>query len=93
VSDKPRDSTYREEREFVLRFSLEAGFAEDYQGELDGFAWFQEWEQAIKPAIVRAATQIVLQHPGWSCRVRNRGASPEREIELAVERETGEPSK
>lgn len=91
MSNKPQDATYREEREFVLRFSLEAGFADDYDGELDGFSWLQEWEQSIKPAVLRAAQQIILQHPGWSCRVRNRGAAPEREIELVVQRETHQP--
>jgi len=40
---------YQEEKTFVLRFSLEASFPEDYDGEDDHLAWVQEWESEIKP--------------------------------------------
>jgi hypothetical protein len=78
-----------EEREFNLRFSLEARFADDYEGDLDGFAWLPEWEKSLKPAIVRAVFDTIERNPAWRARVRNRGASTENEIEVVVERVLG----
>ena len=35
---------FQEDREFNLRFSLEANFPEDYEGEDDDYAWLDGWE-------------------------------------------------
>ena len=44
---------YQEEKTFVLRFSLEASFPEDYDGDDDHLAWVQEWESEIKPGMLK----------------------------------------
>jgi hypothetical protein len=76
---------YVEERSFVLRFALEARFPDDYEGERDGMAWYEDWERALKPKVLRAVLQTLTQEPGWRVHARNRGADSEREIELVVE--------
>ncbi len=78
-----------EEREFTLRFSLEARFRDDYDGDLDGFAWLPDWEKRVKPAVVKAVFDAIERQPGWRAHVRNRGASTEDEIEVVVERVLG----
>ena len=44
---------YREEQSFTLRFSLEASFPDDYDGEEDQRAWTAEWEARMKPDILK----------------------------------------
>ena len=80
-----------EEREFVLRFTLEARFPPDYEGDLDGYAWYQEWTEELRPALLHTVFQELRRHPGWRIRVLNRGASADREVEIVVE-PTLEPS-
>jgi hypothetical protein len=76
---------YVEEREFTLRFELRCAFPDDYAGELDGFAWAEEF-RAIAGELVAAAAQVVARHPGWCVRGGNRGRSSEEEITLVAER-------
>ena len=42
---------FHEEKTFTFRFSLDAAFPEDYDGEADNHAWLQEWEKQIKPEL------------------------------------------
>jgi hypothetical protein len=78
-------STYVEEREFNLRFELRAAFAEDYQGEDDGYEWTKEFPEMAEE-IVQAVKTIVARHPGWSVRGGNRGRSSEDEVTLVLEK-------
>jgi hypothetical protein len=78
------EKVYQEEKCFNLRFSLEAHFPEDYDGEADEYGWLQEWEKALKPKLLRSIFSVVRQDPSWNARVRNRGVSPEDEIEIAL---------
>jgi hypothetical protein len=82
-------ASHLEEREFLLRFSLEARFPDDYEGDQDGHAWVQGWEAQVKPAVVRAVLHALKERPGWRHHVRNRGAAPEDEIEVVVEKVVG----
>jgi hypothetical protein len=75
-----------EERDFTLRLDLRCVFPEDYAGELDGYAWLDEFQARIAPRIVEAAIGVIRQHPGWTVRPANRGRSPEDEVSLVVER-------
>ena len=77
---------FTEEKQFTLRFSIEARFEDDDESDDDGYAWVREWEQGIKPAIVRAVFQTLRNAPGWEARSRNRGASAEDEVEIVVTR-------
>jgi hypothetical protein len=82
---------YQEETTFTLRFSLEAAFPDDYEGEEDSQAWVREWEARIKPDLVKAVFESLRQHPSWQTHVRNRGKSPADEIEIVLARDYSQP--
>lgn len=82
---------YREEQTFTLRFSLEASFPEEYDGDEDQRAWTGEWEARIKPDILKSVFESLRRHPGWTSHIRNRGKSAQDEIEVVVERDYGTP--
>ena len=74
-----------EEKEFVLRFALSAEFGDAEDADDDGYAWARRWEEQVKPSVVRAVFAELRGQPWFTARVRNRGASAEREIEIALE--------
>ncbi|MBM4125148.1 MAG: hypothetical protein FJ246_09405 [Nitrospira sp.] len=74
----------QEEKTFTLRFSIEASFPEDYDGEEDNHQWTQDWERLIKPEVLRVVFDALRKHPNWTAHVRNRGLSPLDEIEIAL---------
>jgi len=78
---------FQEEKTFNLRFSLEARFPDEYEGEEDGQLWAKEWEQQLKPELVKMVFDYLRQHPAWKVHVRNRGVSPLDEIEVAMVKE------
>jgi hypothetical protein len=78
---------YQEEKTFALRFTLEASFPDDYEGEADNKAWLREWEAHIKPKMLKLVFESLRQHPGWISHIRNRGASPADEIEVVLARD------
>jgi hypothetical protein len=75
---------HREEREFTLRLEVAREFAEDYDGDEDGFAWAESMP-AVYAEIVRAAIDIAKRH-GFNVHGRNRGRSSEDEVTLALEK-------
>jgi len=75
-----------EEKQFCLRFSLEAEFSEDYEGEDDNYVWLRDWDQRIKPDLLKIVFESLRRHPSWTVHVRNRGVSPQDEIEIAMTR-------
>jgi hypothetical protein len=78
-------SQYVEEREFVLRFELRCPFPDDYDGELDGYAWAEEFPP-IAAAMAQAAAATLRNQPGWRVRAANRGRPVDEEIMFIVER-------
>jgi hypothetical protein len=74
-----------EEKEFVLRLELRAEFADDYEGDDDGYAWTGD-ARAVLAAVVAAAAQAIQRHPGWKVRPSNRGRSSDDEVTFIVER-------
>ncbi len=75
---------FQEESSFSLRITLEASFPEEYDGSLDNHAWVREWEAQIKPELLKAVFDTIRRHPRWSSHVRNRGRSPQDEIEIVL---------
>ena len=75
---------FREEKDFRFRFTLEAAFPDDYEGKEDNYAWVKEWETRVKPELLRLIFDALRRHPSWSAHVRNRGVSPDDEIEIAL---------
>ncbi len=82
---------YREEKTFMLRFSLEATFPDDYSGEEDSMQWLREWEVRIKPRILKQVFEALRENGAWRCHVRNRGVSVSDEIEVVVSRDLSRP--
>jgi hypothetical protein len=82
-----RPHMYQEEKTFTLRFSLETRFPDEYEGDDDAHAWVREWETRIKPEMIRAVFESLRQTPHWTAHTRNRGKSPEDEIEVVLERD------
>lgn len=82
---------YQEEKTFVLRFSLEASFPDDYDGEDDHQAWVQEWESQIKPGMLKQVFESLRRHPAWTSHVRNRGRASTDEIEIVLARDFSQP--
>ena len=75
---------YQEEKTFCVRFSLEANFPEDYEGEEDEYAWLHDWESRVMPEVLKAIFTTVRKFPSWSARVRNRGMARTEEIEISL---------
>jgi len=82
---------YHEEKTFILRFSLEASFPDDYEGEEDNQAWVREWEARIKPDLLKVLFESLRQHRAWQVHIRNRGKSPEDEVEIVLARDFSKP--
>ncbi|MBI4400028.1 MAG: hypothetical protein HY581_00165 [Nitrospirae bacterium] len=75
---------FQEEKGFNLRFSLEANFPEDYEGDEDNYAWLKDWRTRVKPELLKIIFDTLRRDPSWTVHVRNRGVSPEDEIEIAM---------
>ena len=82
---------YHEEKTFILRFSLEASFPDDYEGEEENQAWVREWEARIKPDLLKVIFESSRQHQPWQAHIRNRGKSPEDEVEIVLARDFSKP--
>ena len=82
---------YQEEKSFAIKFTLEASFPDDYEGEEDNKVWVREWEALIKPELVKLVFEALRRHPGWTSHIRNRGASPADEIEVVLARDFSRP--
>lgn len=82
---------YQEEKTFTIRFSLEAVFPDNYEGDDDNHAWAQDWESRVKPDLVKTLFASLRQHPAWNAHIRNRGKSPIDEIEIVLSRDFSKP--
>ena len=82
----------QEDKTFTFRFSLEARFPDDYEGEEDNYHWVEEWERLIKPELLKVMFESLRRHPAWTAHVRNRGISPLDEIEIAMTRDLSKNS-
>lgn len=80
-----------EEKTFTFRFSLEAAFPDDYEGDQDDYTWLRDWETRVKPELIKIVFDSLRQYPTWNVHVRNRGKSPTDEIEVAVARDFSKP--
>jgi len=78
---------YQEDKTFTLRFSLEAQFPDDYEGDDDYHAWVQNWERQIKPDLIKTVFESLRRTPEWKAHTRNRGKSSDEEIEIVLERD------
>lgn len=81
------------EKTFNLRFSLTAEIPEALyeDDDFDETAWLREWETTLKPHLIRLLFTGLRSFPQWDARVRNRGVSPEDEVEVVVTRRYDPP--
>jgi hypothetical protein len=91
-SQRMRLSMYEEEKTFVLRFTLEASFPDEYEGDDDHLAWVRDWESDIKPGVLKQVFEALRRHPAWTAHVRNRGLAPTDEIEIVMARDFSKPA-
>ncbi len=84
---------YHEEESFNIRFSLEAQFPDDYDGDDDERAWLSQWEAQVKPDLIKSIFQTLQRYPDWAARFRNRGIAATDEIEIVLEKLHVDPSR
>jgi hypothetical protein len=82
---------YQEEKTFFLRFSLEAHFPDDYEGEEDAHAWLNDWERRVMPEVLKSVFTTLRKFPSWSARIRNRGMAQTEEIEISLVKDYSKP--
>jgi len=82
---------HHEEQSFTLRFSLEARFPEDYEGDEDELVWAKDWETRVKPDIIKGVFHTLKVYPDWAARFRNRGMAATEEIEIVLEKDFSGP--
>jgi hypothetical protein len=77
---------HREEREFSIILHLGASFDESYEGDDDGFVWFeQRFEGELKPRLLRAVFDVLRSDPRFVARAAPRGRDPDHAVEIDVE--------
>lgn len=76
------------EKSFTVRLSLTATIPEALwdDDDFEEDEWLKEWEAQIKPGLIRAIFAHLRSIPNWDAHIRNRGISPQDEIEIVVER-------
>jgi hypothetical protein len=75
---------HREEQSYSIDLSLVAEFDDDYEGDDDGFAWYQRFDQQLKPALAAAVMAALRSDPRFSVRAAPRGKDPDRALELEL---------
>jgi hypothetical protein len=73
-----------EEKDFTLRLQVRAVFPESYEGDADGYAWWEEFPP-VAAELVRTAAQLLAAR-GFTVRPANRGRPADEEVTLVVER-------
>ena len=82
---------YQEEKNFTVRFCLEAHFPEDYEGEDDAYVWLHDWETRVMPDLLKSIFTSLRRFPSWSAHVRNRGVASTEEIEVSLVKDYSKP--
>ena len=81
---------YVEEREFNLRLVVRCEFPEDYEGDLDGYAWATAMPE-LSNELLRAAVAALGRRQGFKLSSENRGRPPEDEVTLVLDKQLDEP--
>ena len=77
--------TYREEATWAIRIEATADFGEDYQGELDGYAWREQQFRDVQRRVLAAVMRELTATPGWRVRTGNRGMATTDEVTVILE--------
>ena len=75
---------HREERSYSIDVNLVAEFDDSYEGDEDGFAWFERFESGLKSRLTAAVTEALKSDPRFTLLVAPRGKDPDRTLELEL---------
>ena len=76
---------YREEAIWNIRVEASAEFGDDYDGELDGYAWREAQFRELQNRAVTAVLRALAATPGWRVHTGNRGLAATDEVLVHVE--------
>jgi hypothetical protein len=76
---------HREERDFTIHLHLSASFDDEYDGDEDGYAWFEKFQSELEPELVRAVFDALRQHPRFRAVSAPRGRDPDTSLEIDLE--------
>jgi hypothetical protein len=76
---------HREEATWTIRIEASAEFDENYDGELDGFAWREKQFRELQNRAVGAVLRALSGPPGWRVRTGNRGRAATDEVLVHVD--------
>ena len=76
---------HREEATWTIRIEASAEFDEQYDGELDGFAWRESQLRELQNAVLATVMQTLARTPGWRVRTGNRGLPATDEVLIHAE--------
>lgn len=77
-------TAYREEGTFTIRIDLGVEFDESYEGDDDGYAWLQRWQETVKPKLVRAVFDALRSDPAFTALPVSRGRAPDENLDVEV---------
>jgi hypothetical protein len=75
---------HREERSYSIDVNLVAEFDDAYEGDEDGFVWYERFEALLKPKLVAAVSEALRSDQRFSVIAAPRGKDPERTLELEL---------
>ena len=77
---------YVEEKTFEIRVRFRMSFPEGYEGEDDGYVWWEHFDATTRTKLTRAVLEALASEPG--CRVTpvSRGQAQDEAYEILVER-------
>lgn len=75
---------HREERELSIVIHLSATFSAEYEGDDDGYEWYEHFDREVKPELVRAIFGTLRAHPRFAALPAPRGGDPQSVVEIDV---------
>lgn len=85
MSKKAERMQYREEKTFTIQIHLRASFEEDYEGDDDGYAWFERWKRSVLPGLVSELFSGLRKDASWRVLPTSRGRDRDEALEISVE--------
>jgi hypothetical protein len=77
---------YVEEKELEIRIRFRAAFSESYQGDDDGYEWWDRIEASLRQRLQRAVIEALAAEKGFRITPVSRGHAESRVYEVLVER-------
>jgi len=76
---------HREETTWKIRIEATADFEEDYDGELDGYAWRDVLFRDLQKRVAAVVLRELAAQPGWKVRTGNAGLASTDELLIQLE--------